>query len=152
MTAGCPTYPPTGRAAGLRSCGGDWPNCPASPPADSDGSPGSHDIPAELRLSGRMLELFLRRELFNLEELRPLSTNPMRQVGYLNVGGYVKRNYAPLADRLRSATEALGQVPEFLQVLEASLDPEVGRPVLEMSIESYRGMARFYRVDLDHVK
>ena len=117
--------------------------------ANSDGSPGSHDIPAELRLSGRMLELFLRRELFNLEELRPLSTNPMRQVGYLNVGGYVKRNYAPLADRLRSATEALGQVPEFLQVLETSLDPEVGRPVLEMSIESYRGMARFYRVDLD---
>ena len=102
------------------------------------------------RLSYRLLELFLRRELFNLEDWRPLENNPMRQVGFLNVGGYVRRDYAPLADRLRSATQALGQVPDFLEVLESSLESEVGRPVLEMSIESYAGMARFYRVDLAH--
>ena len=72
----------------------------------------------------------------------------MRQVGFLNVGGYVRRDYAPLADRLRSAIEALRQVPDFLEELDASLEGEVGRPVLEMSIESYSGMARFYRVDL----
>ena len=103
----------------------------------------------EARLSHRLLELFLRRELFNLEEMRPLENNPMRQVGYLNVGGYVKRDYAPLVDRLRSATQAMEQVPDFLQVAEAALATELSRPVLQMSIESYRGMARFYRVDLD---
>lgn len=103
----------------------------------------------EARLTHRLLELFLRRELFNLEDLRPLENNPMRQVGYLNVGGYVKRNYAPLVDRLRSATQVLEQAPDFLNVLDASLAPELSRPVLEMSIESYRGMARFYRVDID---
>ena len=100
------------------------------------------------RLSYGLLELFLKRELFNLEDWRPLENNPMRQVGLLNVGGYVRRDYAPLADRLRSATEALRQVPDFLEVLDSSLQPEIGRPVLEMSIESYTGMARFYRVDL----
>ena len=103
----------------------------------------------EQRLTRRMLELFLRRELFNLEELRPLENNPMRQVGYLNVGGYVKRDYAPLVDRLRSATRAMDQAPDFLQVVDAALAQELSRPVLEMSVESYRGMARFYRVDLD---
>jgi uncharacterized protein (DUF885 family) len=72
----------------------------------------------------------------------------MRQVGHLNVGGYVRRDYAPLADRLRSATLALQQAPEFLDTLAGFLSAEVGRPVLEMSIESYTGMARFYRVDL----
>ena len=100
------------------------------------------------RLSYRLLELFLKRELFNLEDWRPLENNPMRQVGFLNVGGYVRRDYAPLADRLRSATQALEQAPDFLEALDSSLEPEVGRPVLEMSIESYAGMARFYRVDL----
>ena len=103
----------------------------------------------EERLTHRLLELFLRRELFNLEDMRPLENNPMRQVGYLNVGGYVKRDYAPLVDRLRSATQTMEQVPDFLNVLDAALAKELSRPVLEMSIESYRGMARFYRVDLD---
>jgi len=100
------------------------------------------------RLSYRLLELFLKRELFTLTEWRPLESNPMRQVGYLNVGGYVRRNYAPLADRLRAATQALEQVPDFLATLDSTLATELGRPVLEMSIESYTGMARFYRVDL----
>ena len=102
----------------------------------------------EQRLSYRLLDLLLKRELFTLEEMRPLENNPMRQVGYLNVGGYVRRDYAPLSDRLRSATVVLQQVPDFLHLLDTYLSPEVGRPVLEMSIESYQGMARFYRADL----
>ena len=112
------------------------------------GNAGNGQEPEE-RLTRRLLELFLRRELFNLEDMRPLENNPMRQVGYLNVGGYVKRDYAPLVDRLRAAARALEQVPDFLNVLDAALSQELSRPVLEMSIESYRGMARFYRVDLD---
>jgi uncharacterized protein (DUF885 family) len=108
----------------------------------------SNDLDPEQQLSYRLLEQFLKRDLFTLEEVRPLETNPMRQVGHLNVGGYVRRDYAPLADRLRSATQALKQAPEFLETLDASLSTEIGRPVLEMSIESYAGMARFYRVDL----
>ena len=99
-------------------------------------------------LSYRLLELFLKREIFTLAEWRPLESNPIRQVGFLNVGGYVRRNYAPLADRLRAATQALDQAPDFLASLDSTLAPELGRPVLEMSIESYTGMARFYRVDL----
>jgi len=117
--------------------------------AQLSGLPGGNGAAPEERLTHRLLELFLRRELFNLEDMRPLENNPMRQVGYLNVGAYVKRDYAPLVDRLRAATRALEQVPDFLHVLDAALAQELSRPVLEMSIESYRGMARFYRVDLD---
>ena len=106
------------------------------------------DFTAEQDLSRRLLGLFLRRELFTLEEMRPTENNPMRQVGYLNVGGYVRRDYAPLEDRARSATQVLRQVPDFLNVLDQSLSSEIGRPVLEMSVESYGGMAKFYRTDL----
>ena len=76
----------------------------------------------------------------------------MKQVGFLNVSGYVRRDYAPLVDRIRSAIAVLNGVPEFLEILKTTLLPNVGRSVLEMSIESYRGMARFYRVDLNQIK
>jgi uncharacterized protein (DUF885 family) len=99
-------------------------------------------------LSLQLLKLFLKREHFSLTELRPLENNPMRQVGYLNVGGYLQRDYAPMTDRLQAATRVLQQVPEFLNTLAAALGDAIGRPVLEMSIEAYSGMARFYRRDL----
>ena len=105
-------------------------------------------IGKEEKLGYQMLELFLQRELFTFNEMRPLENNPMRQTGFLNVGGYIRRDYAPIVDRVRSASQALAQVPDFLAVLDAALEQEVGRPVLEMSIESYSGMARFYREDL----
>ncbi len=103
---------------------------------------------ADESLSRRLLELLLRREHFSLTESRPLANNPMRQVGYLNVSGYLQRDYAPLPDRIRSATQVLEQVPEFLEVLDGALTEDPGRPVLDMSIEAYAGMASFYRVDL----
>ena len=100
------------------------------------------------RLSRRLLDMFLRRELFNLEELRTLHNNPQRQVGYLGVGGYVQRNYAPLPDRIRAATAALRQAPDFLATLDALTEPELGEPIRDMAVEAYRGMASFYRTGL----
>ena len=99
-------------------------------------------------VSRRMLELFLRRELFTFEEMRPLENNPMRQAGFLNVGNYVRRDYAPLEDRLRAATSALTQVPDFLRTLDAALRDDLSRHIVDMSVESYGGMAQFYRNDL----
>ena len=99
-------------------------------------------------LSRRMLELFLQRELFTFEELRPLENNPMRQAGFLNVGNYVRRDYAPLEDRLRAATSALKLVPDFLRILDVALRDDLSRHIVDMSVESYGGMAQFYRNDL----
>ena len=72
----------------------------------------------------------------------------MRQAGFLNMGGYVRRDYAPLEDRLRAATVALRQVPDFLQTLDAALRDDFSRHMVDMSMESYGGMALFYRTDL----
>jgi len=110
---------------------------------------GGADQPARMdRLSRSLLEMFLRRELFNLEEMRTLHDNPQRQVGYIGVGSYVQRDYAPLPDRLRSATAVLRQVPDFLATLDDLTEPELGEPVRDMAVESYRGMASFYRTGL----
>ncbi len=100
------------------------------------------------RLSRSLLEMFLRRELFNLEEMRTLHNNPQRQVGYIGVGSYVQRDYAPLPERLRSATAVLRQVPDFLVTLNGLTESELGEPVRDMAVEAYRGMASFYRTGL----
>ena len=60
------------------------------------------------------MESFLRRELFIFNEFKPLETNPMRYTGYLNVSGYIRRDYAPLVDRIRSDTSAMKHAPYFL--------------------------------------
>ena len=118
----------------------------SSLPADD-----AHGTDAEARmdrLSRSLLDMFLRRELFNLEEMRTLHNNPQRQVGYLGVGSYVQRDYAPLPDRLRSAMQVLRQAPDFLATLETLTEPELGEPVRNMAVEAYRGMASFYHTGL----
>ena len=111
---------------------------------DSDRSGSGPDE----RLSYRMMELFLKRELFTFTELRPLENNPMREAGFLNMSGYVRRDYAPLEDRLRSATAALEQAPEFLETVDRALADSLSSHIVDMSVESYSGMARFYRGEL----
>ena len=100
------------------------------------------------RMSYQIMELFLRRELFIFNDLKPLENNPMRHTGYLNVSGYIRRDYAPLEDRLRFAAEAMKQAPDFLEVLNSALADSLSSHVVDMSVESYSGMARFYRLDL----
>ena len=118
-------------------------------PADAEPAPGANgDDGPMARLSRRLLELFLRRELFNLAELRTLHHNPQRQVGYLGVGSYAQRDYAPLPERLRAATAALRQAPDFLATLDGLTEPELGEPVRDMAVASYRGLASFYRTGL----
>ena len=109
---------------------------------------GNDDEARMDRLSRSLLEMFLRRELFNLEEMRTLHNNPQRQVGYIGVGSYVQRDYGPLPDRLRSATAVLRQVPDFLSTLDGLTEAELGEPVRDMAVEAYRGMASFYRTGL----
>ena len=109
---------------------------------------GANGLDETGRLSYRIMELFLRRELFIFNDLKPLENNPMRHTGYLNVSGYIRRDYAPLEDRIRSATSVMKQAPDFLEVLDQALSNRISSHVVDMSVESYSGMARFYRVDL----
>ena len=115
------------------------------PPEEAEGTDRAASMDA---LSRNLLEMFLRRELFSLEEMRTLHNNPQRQVGYIGVGSYVQRDYAPLPDRLRSAIAVLRQVPDFLNTLDGITETELGEPIREMAVEAYRGMASFYNTGL----
>ena len=155
-------YPTAGARIGRHEYDGRLPDLSPSKISQREGelrrgldelaSLGTSSYPPEGRepppLAYKMLELFLKRELFIFTELRPMENNPMRHTGYLNMSGYVRRDYAPLEDRLRSAASAMRQAPEFLETLDQALADSLSSHIVDMSVESYSGMARFYRTDL----
>lgn len=68
----------------------------------------------------------LKSDLWALDELQEWAWNPL---SYINISGgaiygLVARDYAPLPDRLKSATSRLNQIPRFLEQSRASIQPE----------------------------
>jgi hypothetical protein len=49
----------------------------------------------------RILRSGIKNEIYNFEDIKAYTNNPMTYVGAVDVNLYIKRNYAPLEDRLR---------------------------------------------------
>ena len=108
--------------------------------------------PAHLTRQGsfdhRMLAAALRKELFELTELKLHETNPMEMLWHVELSGYVKRDYAPLERRVEALTRALQAVSQVVDGLREALGSRLSRAVLESSIEAYAGVVAFYDKDL----
>ena len=100
------------------------------------------------RLDLKLLTLALRKELFELAELRTHESNPIDMLGHIEFTNYVKRDYAPLEQRVESLTRALDGVPSFLESLRGGLGGRLSEPVLEASMEAYSGLVSHYDTDL----
>ena len=90
----------------------------------------------------------LGEELFSLTEWQDYRHNPMALMYPLEVTNYMDRAYAPVEQRIASLAQVLRQVPEYLESLRSLLEPPFAEPILRQSIESYEGIAGFYRGDL----
>src|SRR5918996_3857652 len=62
----------------------------------------------------RILQAAVKRELFEMQDMSVFERNPMvyARVGDVNV--YIKRNFAPLEDRVRSLVAIESQIPNIL--------------------------------------
>src|SRR3970040_1532530 len=71
--------------------------------------------------------------------------NPIVYNYVLDVTNYIKRNYAPLPERLRALTSHLDGVPELLHQARANLgERRIPRPFVETGLDVYRGYISFY--------
>jgi uncharacterized protein (DUF885 family) len=95
-----------------------------------------------------LLSLSVDEELFELETLREFERNPMAFSGALDVSGYVKRNYAPLARRVEALTDHLRHFPDVLAAAREVLQPQIPLPFLETSLEVFMGTIQFLEHDL----
>src|ERR1039457_1339508 len=96
----------------------------------------------------RILRSANQREIFGFEQMRSYSDNPMTYAGALDVNIYIKRNFAPLEERLRSVVAILNQAPQIMSAARANLAESLPRPQVETAIEEAEGSADFLSKDL----
>lgn len=96
----------------------------------------------------RILRSAVRKEILKFEDRRVFSENPMTYAGALNVNIYVKRDFAPLAQRVRSIISILGQASNLVVAAKANLDETLARPFVETAVEVAQGSGDFLRKDL----
>jgi uncharacterized protein (DUF885 family) len=96
----------------------------------------------------RNLRSGIRRELFGLQEMGTYSRNPMTYAGALDVSAYIKRDFAPLEQRVGGIIAILKQAPEVMAAGRANLEDALPKPWVEAAIEVGDGSADFLEKDL----
>jgi len=96
----------------------------------------------------RILRAVIKNELFNFEDLRVYAHNPMTYAGLLDVNLYVKRNYAPLEQRLQSIISVENQTPSIVQAAQSNLEDSLPKPYIETAMAIAGGTVDFLKGDL----
>lgn len=96
----------------------------------------------------RLLRRSVQREVFGFEQMRIHSLNPMTYASMLDVNIYIKRNFAPLDQRVRAIVSILNQAPQLMAAARANLADSLPRPQIETAMEEANGAADFLGKDL----
>src|SRR4051794_21883134 len=96
----------------------------------------------------RILAGAIKRERFAFEEWQIYSQNPMTYSSVFDVNIYIKRNFAPLEDRVRSIISILRQAPKVMAAARENLAASLPRPQIETAIEEANGAVDFLGKDL----
>jgi len=87
-------------------------------------------------------------ELFRWRDWRLYETDPCFYQSALDVSLYVKRPYAPLAERLAALTRHLACVPDVLAAARANLRVPLSRPATEQAMRAYTALGEYYTTGL----
>lgn len=96
----------------------------------------------------RILQAAIKKELFERQEMSNFERNPMVYARAADVNVYIKRNFAPLEDRVHNIVLIEQQVPNIVIAAKTNLNPVLPRPYLELAIQIARGSAEFMRKNL----
>ena len=96
----------------------------------------------------RILQAAVKRDLFELQEMSSFERNPMVYARAADVNVYIKRNFAPLEDRVRSLVAVESQIPNILIAARTNLNEKLPKPFVELAVQIARGSADFLKKDL----
>jgi hypothetical protein len=94
----------------------------------------------------RALVAQLQASRFEFTELRRPLREPMFYAGFgteLDVSPYLKRNYAPLSERLAALRHHLAGYDGYLEAARDNLEPSLPRPNLEIAIQAVAGQVEY---------
>ena len=96
----------------------------------------------------RILQAGIRKEIFQREAMSIYERDPMVYARAADVNIYIKRNFAPIEDRVHSIVAIESQVPNILIAARTNLDPVLPKPYVELAIQIAKGSADFLRKNL----
>jgi uncharacterized protein (DUF885 family) len=95
-----------------------------------------------------VLRTGIANELFLFEDQESYTRNPMTYASALDVNIYIKRDFAPLEDRVRSIIVIEKQAPQIMAAAHANLEATLAKPYVETAIEVANGSADFLSKEL----
>jgi uncharacterized protein (DUF885 family) len=90
----------------------------------------------------------INQSVFNFEEIDDFHKNPMVYADGLDVNMYIKRNFAPIEDRLKSIIAIEKKAPDWFAAAHANLADSLARSYVETAIKIAQGSASFLQEDL----
>ena len=96
----------------------------------------------------RILQAAVKKDLFEMQDMSVFERNPMVYARAADVNVYIKRNFAPLEDRVRSLAAIESQIPNILIAARTNLNDILPKPYVELAIQIAKGSADFLKKDL----
>ena len=96
----------------------------------------------------RILQAAVKKDLFEMQDMSVFERNPMVYARAVDVNVYIKRNFAPLEDRVRSLVAIESQIPNILIAARTNLQEVLPKPYVELAIQIAKGSADFLKKDL----
>ena len=96
----------------------------------------------------RILQAALKKDLFEMQDMSVFERNPMIYARAADVNVYIKRNFAPLEDRVRSLVAIECQIPNILIAARTNLNDILPKPYVELAIQIAKASSDFLKKDL----
>ncbi len=96
----------------------------------------------------KMLLSSIKNEIYTFEDIKPYTKNAMTYAGAVDVNIYIKRNFAPIEQQIKSIIAIENKVPKFYEDAKANLQDTLAIPHTQLAIEIARGSASFLGNDL----
>ncbi|SHM53255.1 DUF885 domain-containing protein [Mucilaginibacter sp. OK098] len=96
----------------------------------------------------RILRSAIKNEIFTFEDMGTYDKNPMTYANAIDVSIYVKRDFAPIEDRVKSIIAIEKNAANVFIAAKANLKDSLAKPYVQTAIEIARGSTDFLGGDL----
>lgn len=96
----------------------------------------------------KMLRSSIKNEIFIIEDLNIYTKNPIFYFWAIDVNIYIKRNFAPIEQQIKSIIAIENMVPQFFENAKMNLQDTLAIPHIQLAIDMARGSASFMETDL----
>ncbi len=96
----------------------------------------------------RILQYGIKNEIFYFDDMASYRKNPMTYASVGDLSIYIKRNFAPLEERLKSVIAIEKNIPGIIADAKSNLYDSLARPLIELAVQIAEGGADFLENDL----